>query len=203
MNSSLGICRIYFLTSTRISGSRLILRMEISPSSQRYGQGQGGYLYFLIFGTCVQTCNAAFIFTAAYFPELNESFRKILNVITGIQIKLAVVHVVSHGSSQVVEPLSQHKSAQLDDWQQQMVDLRTHMRSNDKIHLSIWNDQSICLYLQNVLKSCSWRLQKTQDNPFLDATMNSLWYFCKYHRYRFKSCQWWEIRLQQPFLCMF
>lgn len=166
VNSSLGICRIYFPTSTRISGSRLILRIEISPSSQRYGQGQGGYLYCLIFGTCVQTCNAAFIFTAAYFPQLNESFRKIPNVNTGIQIKLAVVHVVSHGSSQVVEPLSQHKSAQLVDWQQQMVDLRTHMRSDDKIHLSIWNDQSIRpLYLQNV-KSYSWSLQKTQDNPF-------------------------------------
>lgn len=35
MNSSLGICRIYFLSSMRISGSRLILRMKISPPPHR------------------------------------------------------------------------------------------------------------------------------------------------------------------------
>lgn len=35
--------------------------------------------------------------------------------------------------------------------------------------------------------------------------MNSLESFriSKYHRYRFKSSRWWEIGLQQPFLCTF
>lgn len=113
VNSSLGICRIYFPTSARISGSGLILRMKISPSSQRYGQGQGGYLYGLIFGTCGQT--STFIFTGVYFPQLKKCFRKIPNVITGIQMKLAFVHVVYHESSQVVEPLSPNQPSPMID----------------------------------------------------------------------------------------
>lgn len=161
---------------------------------------KGAIFTFLFLGLVYKLC--CVYFHCCVFSRIE----RVLQEDSKRQIKLAVDRVVSHESSQVVEPLSRHKSAQLDGWQQQTVDLRTHMRSNDKIHLSIWKDQSIChLCLQNVVRSCSWRLQKTEDPPFFGPTMKFLESFriSKYHRYRFKSCQWWEIGFQNPFLGTF
>lgn len=62
---------------------------------------------------------AALLFTGAYFPLRNKSFRKILTL--------------SQGS----------KPAQPDDWQQQIVAVRGRLRSNDKICLSFLA-QSVC-----------------------------------------------------------
>lgn len=133
LNSGLGICRFYFSTSAQISGSRLILRMKISSSRSR---GLSLQSYFWDLCTNFHT---TLIFTAVYFSLLNKSFRKTLTLSQGL------------------------KSAQLDDWQQQISwgcsegALRVPLRSNDKICLYFWSNQSVH-HVQPVVMSYSWRL---------------------------------------------
>lgn len=173
LNSGLGICRIYFSTSVQISGCRLILRMKISPSSQRYGPGQEGYLYGLIFGTCVQTLVQLF-FHWCVFSATKEVLQQDSGIITGIQISwawwLTAADCSSEGAFEVcifgVISLSFISSLR---WRLTAAGYRTLKK---KIPFSTHDE----LWKLRFSKSCSY--------------------------YTFNSCQGWKLRLRKLVLCV-